>query len=78
MPITVPPNEIPSAPLTGDELIAKIEEIQKVIGDVTKTELALRCGYIKGEYEDGGLIPDFVNLFSNIMQAKGIENTDDA
>lgn len=48
--------------LTGDALLAKIEEM----GDVSKRDIAIACGYIK---EDG--TPDFTAFYTALLAAKG-------
>ena len=54
-------------PLTGKALLAKIKEL----GDVSKMQLAIECGYIKGHDAQGEPIPAFTKLYEAILESKG-------
>ena len=53
--------------LTGSELLAKVKEV----GDVSKTELATQCGYIKTK-ADGSTRVAFTAFYEALLTAKGI------
>ena len=61
------------APLTGDELLAKIQEL----GELSKSELCRKCGYVyTTPREDGTERLAFTDFFTAIIDAKG-ETLDD-
>ena len=61
------------APLTGDELLAKLQEL----GELSKSELCRECGYVYTERrEDGTERLAFTDFFMAILDAKG-ETLDD-
>ena len=61
------------APLTGDELLSKIQEL----GELSKSELCRECGYVYTERrEDGTERLAFTDFFMAILDAKG-ETLDD-
>ena len=53
--------------LTGDALLAKINEMQTSEVNYDKTAIALACGYVK---ETGK--PDFVGFYTEMLSAKGL------
>lgn len=56
------------APLTGDELLSKIQEL----GELSKSELCRECGYVYTERrEDGTERLAFTDFFTAILDAKG-------
>ena len=61
-------NNRPSTqPLTGNELLEKINEL----GDVSKSEMVRACGYVSYN-EDGTPILKFTEFFEELLYAKGI------
>ena len=61
------------APLTGEDLLAKLQEL----GELSKSELCRECGYVHTERkEDGTERLAFTDFFTAILDAKG-ETLDD-
>ena len=53
--------------LTGSVLLAKVKEV----GDVSKTELATACGYVRTK-KDGSTTVAFTAFYEALLDAKGI------
>ena len=54
--------------LTGTDLLAKVKEL----GDVSKTELAIQCGYVSKK-KDGSDRVNFTAFYEALLGAKGVE-----
>ena len=54
--------------LTGTELLTKVKEL----GDVSKTDLAIQCGYVSKK-KDGSDPVNFTAFYEALLGAKGIE-----
>ena len=54
--------------LTGAELLTKVKEL----GDVSKTELATKCGYVSKK-KDGSDRVNFTAFYEALLGAKGVE-----
>ena len=53
--------------LTGADLLAKVKEL----GDVSKSELVRRCGYVSTK-KDGGERLNFTAFYEALLEAKGL------
>lgn len=54
--------------LTGSELLAKVKDL----GDVSKTDLAMACGYVSKK-KDGSDRVNFTAFYEALLNAKGID-----
>lgn len=54
--------------LTGSDLLAKVKEM----GDVSKSELAVACGYVSKK-KDGSNRVNFTAFYEALLNAKGVE-----
>ncbi len=54
--------------LTGVELLAKVKDL----GDVSKTDLATKCGYVS-QKKDGSDRVNFTAFYEALLNAKGID-----
>lgn len=57
-----------STMLTGSELLAKVKDL----GDVSKTDLAMACGYVSKK-KDGSDRVNFTAFYEALLNAKGID-----
>lgn len=64
-------NNRPTQPLTGEELLLKVKEL----GDVSKPELVIACGYFSYN-EDGTKNVHYTNFYKELLAAKGVEFID--
>lgn len=58
--------------LTGNDLLAKIDELHAENPDISKTDLILKCGYVK---EDGKAA--YTDFYTEILVTKGLANVSD-
>ena len=65
-------NNRPAQKLTGADLINRVKEL----GDVSKTDLVLTCGYVRAYQEDGTPIPAFAEFYEALLDAKGLTDED--
>ena len=56
--------------LTGPELIAKVDELDKK--GVSKRDTAIVCGYVKYK-RNGEIVPSFTEFYEQVLIAKGVE-----
>jgi tetratricopeptide (TPR) repeat protein len=60
--------EVPTPPLQGDELIAKVKEL----GDSSKSEIVRSCGYVSTK-KNGSERLNFTAFYEALLEAKGAE-----
>ena len=60
-------NNRPVQELTGADLLRKVQEL----GDISKTELCLACGYSLGQDEEGNTLANFTGFYEALLEAKG-------
>ena len=63
-------NNRPVQKLTGADLLRKVQEL----GDISKTDLCLACGFTRGQDEEGNPLPHFTAFYGGVeelLAAKG-------